>query len=548
MPGTVRCGRTEAAGRSARPVPLRRVERYCLGFLLASCVLRGWWTTGGLDAPAILDTFRDAGFTQGFLDGNWFGDPSIPGAARYYPPLIHAVFALAAAVSGGDPLRLLMAAAPWVNVVMPLAFFWMGRSLIGTGAALIGTALLILVNGWALSPWVTAAYHPWPSIPLLALAPFFVTLRLIHTRTQTAGVADALMIGSAIGLTFLAHTVPAVILAVVLPVATVAARGLQVRTAAWIALTGSVALAWSLPLLLPLYVSYRLHIENGGPGALVDPLLAAWPPGRAMLASILPGVLALPVVVSMRAELAVSRTAAAILAVWITVPTLFLVRHYACDATSQAAVCTTFVIAVHHWFLYLQAGLTSVAGLGAWWVFERWRQGPAWSARRAAVGWTVAASLTVAMLWLHPMDAMMRRRALAIAAHFDWEVYDWVRDHAAAKDLFVTEIAEESLNPASLAVMAAGRASVALAQTYSNPYVAWEPRNRRVARYLAAARTGGEDGAATLCTLLEEAGSGARAYVILPVGQAVAAPSLRPEWTGALHVVYRALPERCAGR
>jgi hypothetical protein len=41
------------------------------------------------------------------------------------------------------------------------------------------------------------------------------------------------------------------------------------------------------------------------------------------------------------------------------VPAAFLTRHYACGPASHAAVCTVFVLAVHHWFIYLQAALTS---------------------------------------------------------------------------------------------------------------------------------------------------------------------------------------------
>ena len=71
---------------------------YSVCFLLVFCLARGLWVTRGLISPGIMDTFRDAGFVQGIVDGNWFGDPTIGGAWRYYPPLTHAFFAVPALI------------------------------------------------------------------------------------------------------------------------------------------------------------------------------------------------------------------------------------------------------------------------------------------------------------------------------------------------------------------------------------------------------------------------------------------------------------------
>jgi len=519
---------------------------YPVGFLLMLCLVRGLWVTRGLSSPAIMDTFRDAGFVQGIMDGNWFGDPGIGGAWRYYPPLIHALYAAAAAMTGIPPLHLLMAAAPWVNLLVPLGFFLMSRNLIGAPAAVFGTVLLVLVNGLVLPPWMSAAYHPWSSIPILALAGFFLSVWLIHARIRSQSVGDALLIGSAIGLTFLAHTVPALLLAAIVPVAALTAGGFEIKTLRWIAIVAVVTLFWTLPLLWPLLHSYRLHILNAGPGAIVDPLFADWPPSRGMLLTTLPGVLALPVLRLLRAQASVSRTAAAIFAAWIIVPAAFLTRHYACGPASHAAVCTVFVLAVHHWFIYLQAALTCLAGMAAWLCIKLALRAAGRPKIWAGAGWTAAAVCGTAVFWLRPIDASMRQRALDLASSFDWNAYVWVAHHTAPKDLFVTELPDKSLNPASLAVMAAGRSSVALPETYSNPYVDWESRNRRSLQYLAAARGPAENANAKLCELIGEAGDGAKAYVILPNAQAVSAKALRPDSVGLTNTIYRAMPAACA--
>jgi hypothetical protein len=520
---------------------------YSVCFLLVLCLVRGLWITRGLRSPGIMDTFRDAGFVQGIVDGNWFGDPTIGGAWRYYPPLTHAFFAAVAAATGIEPLRLLTMSAPLLNLVVPAGFFLMTRHLIGAVAAVIGTALLVFFNDLVLPPWVSAAYHPWSSVPLLALGGFFFSVWLIHARIRSERLRDAMLIGSAIGLTFLAHTVPALILAAMLPVAVLTTREINMRTLRWIAIVAVTALVWSLPLLLPLVVSYRLHILNPGPGALVDPLFAHWPPRRGILLTILPGLLALPAIAMLRVEGSLSRVAGAILTVWVIVPIVFLTRHYACGAASQAAVCTVFVLAVHHWFIYLQAALTCLAGLAAWLCMIHVGRITPRRERWAGAGLFVGVACGIAALLPRPSDDSMRQRALDLGATFDWGAYSWVTRHTGPQDLFVTELADTSLNPASLAVMAAGRRSVALPETYSNPYVEWQSRNRLNLEYLAAAQAPAGQ-ASALCNLLGETAKGANAYVILPNEEAVASTALRRDSVGETSTIYRVTAAACIPR
>src|SRR6185369_2209261 len=110
--------------------------------LLSICLVHGLWVIRGLgNYTAMLDTYRDAGFVQGFIDGNLSGDPSIEGAKRYYPPLLHALAAVVASIAHMQPLQLLVSAAPWVNLLIPTTFFLMVRRLIDAPAAAIATVL-----------------------------------------------------------------------------------------------------------------------------------------------------------------------------------------------------------------------------------------------------------------------------------------------------------------------------------------------------------------------------------------------------------------------
>jgi hypothetical protein len=47
--------------------------------LLILCTVEGIRATAGLQAASDVDSWRDVGFSQGFLDGNLFGDPAYAG-------------------------------------------------------------------------------------------------------------------------------------------------------------------------------------------------------------------------------------------------------------------------------------------------------------------------------------------------------------------------------------------------------------------------------------------------------------------------------------
>jgi hypothetical protein len=247
----------------------------------------------------------------------------------------------------------------------------------------------------------------------------------------------------------------------------------------------------------------------------------------------------------LRKEMTLPRGTIAILAVWILLPILFLTRHYACDVGSNAAVCTVFVLPVHHWYIYLQAALTCVAGLGAWLCVKHFQGVVVWRRVSGPAGYALAAICGAAVFWLRPTDDTLRQRALFFNQFFDWDSYTWLRQHSVPSDMFVTETLHETLNAASVAVMAAGRPSVALPATFSNPYVDWEPRNRRSLEYLSAVRE--VSGAATppICTLLTQVGFGGHAYVILPNTRPSSDVGLHAASVGSINTIYRVMPDNC---
>lgn len=531
-----------------------------LGVLLAACLAHGLWVVRDLGLyTAILDTYRDAGFVQGLLDGNFTGDPSIDGALRYYPPMMHVLAAAVAWTTHAQPLQLLVRAAPWVNLLIPATFFLMVRRLIDAPAAAIATVVFVCFNGMLLPPWMTASYSPWHCVPALTQALFFCGVWLISARASYGRFIDAVGVGSFIGIVFLAHTVPALILAAIAAAAALSVQGARLRTAGWVATAAFTAALWAAPFLIPLISSYHLKILNAA-GAYTDPLFDPTRlPKRVILAS-LPGLGALGLLGwnlrGSRRQLGLPGSSIAILGTWTGLPLLFMARHFGCGGGGTSAVCAAFPVPVHHWMMYLQSALACVFGFAvASVVIRRDDQraplapgaGPA--APGEHTGAPIAANpltwgailLACALLFMQPTDGPMRQRAMEMRDRIDLRLYQWLLSNTRPGALFVTDVSTNAVHDsAAMAVLAAGRKSVALPFTYSNPYVDWREREERGESYLAASRSAGNTQA--LCRLLSEAGAGNPAYVALRSGTALPPGQLQLAFRSNQNDLYAVTP------
>jgi hypothetical protein len=515
--------------------------------LLAVCLAHGLWVARGLGMyTAILDTYRDSGFIQGFLDGNLAGDPSIDGAKRYYPPLMHAIAAAVAWITHTRPLQLLIWAAPWVNLLIPVTFFLMVRSIFSAAVAALSTLVLVCFDGLLLPPWMAASYSPWHSVPAITQSLFFCGVWLINARTRPGRFRDAVGIGSIMGIVFLAHTVPALILAAIATAAAVSTQGLRVRTAVWIGVVAATAALWALPFMMPLITTYHLKILNAA-GAIIDPLFDPTRIPTRLLGATLPGIGALTLLAASLARgrlpgPTVPALTIAILGVWILVPALFIARHFGCGVGGTAAVCTAFQVPVHHWMFYLQSALACMFGYAVIAVFAA-RTGTDVSRTDLIVAGS-ALALALALLVFRPMDQQMRQRAMDMQTRIDVALYDWLLAQTQPSAMFVTDISTNAVHDsAAMAVLAAGRKSVALPFTFSNPYIDWQTRKQRGDLYLAAAHSGHDQDA--LCRLLAEAGNGNAAYVALAPGSDAAADQLQLVFQSTANSVYAVKKSVC---
>jgi len=527
--------------------------RFILGLLLILCAYRGLRLVGGLVRPPDIDSLRDVGFIQAFLDGNWFGDPAYSGEWRYYPPLVHALGALLARLLGAkDALALWVQAGVWLNLLTPLTFFLMAKRLLGSSQAAAASATVyVLFNGAVSRPWMTGGYTPWPLTPSISQALFFASVWII-LKSGIPGVTwkkllNAVMIGALIGLTLLAHLVPAVILTAIVTSVAFGVGGLRVRTLIWLAVVAVAELATAAPYLAPILINYPVGVINTGPGGWVDDLMSLSLPAVARIFLLnLPGIASVVCLwlLGRWMDPVLSRASLLALVSWIAVCTVAITRHYVCGLVEGefSGLCQTFVLPVHHFHLYLQDAWACLIGFIVWQavhrIWERWRKFGAFRTIAVAlVGVFLAVGGLVA---LHrPFDIGSRAGALSDGTSFDLEAYRWILANTVPNDLFVTDLISDAINPTAFSVMAAGRQLVTVPKTFSNPYVDWNKKNSLRLSYLKAARDIDEPGTA-LCDL----GRG-HAWLLLPndfnVIQARAEPAFRTPY----NTVYRITGSEC---
>jgi hypothetical protein len=509
--------------------------------LMLLCAAKGVLFSAELTVPPDLDIVRDVGFIQGVLDGNLFGDPARAGAWRWYPPLIHLLAAGLVWPTGAAVLPVWLAAGPWLNLLAPLAFYAMGARLIGRWPACVATAVFVLFDSAVMSGDEAAGYTPWPLTPSFAWPLFFGGVWLAHRTAESLRPRNAILLGSVLGLVFLAHTVPAILLSGIVAALTLSIHGK--RGMGWLACVALVELIWAAPFLGPLAFAYRLHIANPMPGAWVHTLLR--PDDIVRLAMVnLPGILASAALVILgKAERRPTATRT-ILVAWISICLLFLTRHFACHVAGKTdGACGVFVIAPHHYHVYLQAAWALTIGQAIWLAG---RAIP--SQNRLGLVIVSATLATLAGTLLLFGDKLDRERHANTRDYpdnvLDRAAYDWIVSQTAPRDMFAVRLPEaaDQMGPAAATIIAAGRQLIAPPEIHANPYLPWRPINQRRLAALAALQANDADG---LCAFVRYAEPGGAALFLLPTESPPLSTYLERLFTGATHTVWRVNPSVC---
>lgn len=463
----------------------------------ALCIIAfvsAWHTVRDLDWPAFDVQYREMAGAQTALDGHPLSDPCYRGESLWYNPLSSWVLAAAATLFRVPLPVLTVRIGPVINLLAPIAFYLLAMAWLEPWAAVAALAAFLFSSGLSFPFSSAGTYSPWFAPETYGQGLFYLALLWAHRSNVVArGGRAAVALGALLGLVFLAHTAPALLLGGVLLVLVV----LEVREARRaapalrrLALILAVAVVVGAPIAVSVVGHYRGHIVNPFPSASPSPDFDS--------------LVQLAMRLAFGSPLAVAVAAFAV-RLFRNGSSLPRVLRAWLVAAVGAAVWVGFDVATtrtgvgllprlpmpgFHFIFYTLALAAIGFGIAVGDLAN-------WGARRlAALGVTVpsaalAGALIVATLAVDA-PAYLRRpdatevlvEAHKLQAAMPVGLYRWLRASATPDDVFLSTDAESLF-----AIAPAGRKVVATNRYFSNPFVDWVGRDRdRDAMFAALAR------------------------------------------------------------
>ena len=456
--------------------------------------------------PSEWDLLRDIGTAQMILDGRYPEDPILPGETLWYNPLTGALLAAAHRLSGIPLPRLGILLGPWLNLITPLGMVALLACLFGRAAALAGLCM-VLYGKYPPNPfWLEISYAPWLMAPLYASGLMFLTLAAYYKGTTRRSPGMLMFSGALLGVTFMAHTAPAIIAGgtMLLHTAMEAARMLwkpgiehedltgkrlsggaeAVRIAARFALLLLTAFLVSLPYTWSILWNYGFHVRNPHPSLFTaDFLLLVNLPIRLHEAINWRNAFAVLGVFTLLRR----RDSAALLVLgWTATACLLMTQHYLWQWLLLRGVSLTGLAPGHHWAVHLTAvravlfavGVTAAgAGIaqGMRWLWKRARPSASRDAspalRQAAM--LAAACLAGILLYReHPLTTRVDFQQPEMTLYHQYHqvrmpMYEWILENTPPDAVFLCF--EDSI--AMTVVMPAARKLLFPMMIYSNLYV-----------------------------------------------------------------------------
>lgn len=436
-------------------------------------------TTAGLPWPYDPDHFRDIAAAQTAIDGAPLADPYYLGETIWYNPLVSWIVAAGSAATNTPAPVFHARAGPYLNLVAPIGIYVLSAALFGRLAAVSSATTLIFLSCGKEPSWACASYSPWLFAANFAQGLFYLALVALVRADSRRSLHAFAWAGVAAGLTFLSHTAPAVVLAIIALMLLVTRRDRAEALRHGLVMSSAAALV-AAPFLWSIVWRYRLRVLNRAP--MEWSWLPLTPDGFPSLLRQNTGIAmalalaGLTFVVWQRRRVQTLVVTAWGLSTTILIA-MWLLRYIRRDWHVPA-----ILPGIHYWF-YLKALLAVLAGVGM----------------SSAVGFiprpwlrnVVAVSVLFFFVWSQLPTFVMRddlyfTRYLALGrGSAQAEVTHIIRRTTRPSDVFLA-----SRGVALLIVGPAGRKTVAVQSEFSNPYVDYESRARDRDRMFEALKRG----------------------------------------------------------
>jgi len=239
--------------------------------LIGYAFYQGFSVTRNLSWPCEIDLIRNTAQAQSAIDSSLLDDPTYLGEKTWYSPLAHWIVALISSVSKIPPHIIFQRAGAFLNILVPVSFYIFIAILMEPAIALASLLGMLFVFNNHLPTCTSGTYTPILYSSHFAPWLFFITLLLYFKALKTGKSHMFLLTGVFLGLTFLAHNAPALIIGCIIFTITVKkiiaassteSRKMKLKHFINFLLVTLFAAVAALPLLYPMLIHYKMNVLN----------------------------------------------------------------------------------------------------------------------------------------------------------------------------------------------------------------------------------------------------------------------------------------------
>ena len=250
----------------------------CIALLLIA-FFQCYYVSHDLNWSYDVDIHRDMSYVQGDLYGHFGQDPNFTGAYLWYNPLLTLAETAIVKLTGLQVPLVMTRSGVYLNLLSPVAFIFMMLVLSDFKVTLASLLSYLFLASGAIPCYYAATYSPWLYPVCFAQFLFYLNIILCYKAFSTQKYVWFLVLGTFIGINFLAHTAPTIL--IILIMASIQLRNvlsaakqkdyeLIKKYVAQGIITFVPFVIASLPLTYYIVGKYHMHFLNRMPFEYVD--------------------------------------------------------------------------------------------------------------------------------------------------------------------------------------------------------------------------------------------------------------------------------------
>lgn len=471
--------------------------------MLIVAFVQSFWTMHDLYWAYDTDFDRDIAFVRNSLDGHFGQDPTYQDNYLWYNPFLFSIEALLVKLTGLPINIIVTRAGVYLNLLGPLTFFAMAWRLFNLRIATAALLSYLFFAAGNFEGTGAATYSPWLYPVTFAQFFFYLNILLCFKAFSSGKYSSFVLLGISIGLSFLAHAAPAILIILLLISMQTgnlvhAIRQKNIILGKRLLLQGLVTfLPFGLvvsPLLYYIVGKYHLHVINSYP-AEWRPDSMYWKNWRMLVqlnfsVSFLIAVLGFGWFYRSYHSTLQRRIVFNWAAVCIV---MYLYSSMIPAIREKFHIQLLETVPSYHYFFYLKALQSLLYGFGFVFLFDKVLQRLRTSKPTPAVNARfMAAVILISAIAYFPYyrnrPDFSARRELSLKKGNDTgriDAYNFIVEHIPSNNVILCP-EKNSTFP----VMASGRKMVCVSILFSNPYLSFEQRYNDACRMLDFLKTG----------------------------------------------------------